>query len=142
MPTYPLHPNCHCKVERIGRVRTRAICDLSKFENYIFHPTKNECKKALFESWGYGIIDLNWLQEELIRQAQEKYANGDFILGKLDKYAQRISIEIILPRKDKIGLVNFMSGWMVYPDGVIINTTPLLLKEVSPSSLTSYYNGG
>lgn len=125
MPTYPLHPNCHCRVERICRVRAKAICDISKFENYIFHPTKNEGKKALFESWGYGIIDSNWLQEEFIRQAQEKYANGDFILGKLDKYGQRISIEIILPRKDKIGSVSFMSGWMVYPVGVIINTTPL-----------------
>lgn len=110
--------------EKIGRVRARAICAFSKFEKYIFHPYNNEGKKALFESWGYGIIDSNWLQEELIRQAQEKYANGDFILGKLDKYGQRISIEIILPRKDKIGTVSFMSGWMVYPDGVIQNTTP------------------
>lgn len=124
MPTYPLHPNCHCKVERIGRVRTRAICDLSKFENYIFHPTKNEGKKALFESWGYGIMDSLWLREELIRQAREKYANGDFVSGKLNEHGQRISIEIILPRKDKIGTVSFMSGFMVYPDGVIQNTTP------------------
>lgn len=124
MPIYPLHPNCHCMVEPIGKIRVKATCALSKFDKYVFHPTKNEGKKALFESWGYGIINSEWLQEEFIRQAQEKYANGDFVLGKLNAYGQRISIEITLPRKDKIGTVTFTSGWMVYPDGVIQNTTP------------------
>ncbi|MEG1882082.1 MAG: hypothetical protein RR207_06515 [Clostridia bacterium] len=126
MPTYPLHPNCHCKVEPIGKVRANAICGLNKFEKYIFNQDleKNSDKKALFESWGYSIIDSCWLQEELVRQAKEKYANGDFMLGKLDSYGQRINIEIILPRKDKIDAIRFMSGWIVYPDGVIQNTTP------------------
>ena len=64
------------------------------------------------------------MQSEFIRQAQEKYKNSDFVLGILDKHGQRINIEITLPRKDKIGTVNFISGWMVYPNGVIKLTTP------------------
>lgn len=79
----------------------------------------------MFESWGYDITDSIWLQKELTRQAQEIYANGDYTLGNLDQYGQRISIIIVLPRKDKAGIVRFLSGWMVYPNGVIVNTTPL-----------------
>ncbi len=78
----------------------------------------------MFESWGYGKMDSQWLQQEFCRQAQEKYANGDFTLDRLDKYGQRINIEITLPRKDGKGEVTFMSGWMVYPDGLIKLTTP------------------
>ncbi len=126
MPEYPLHPNCHCKAEAIRGINANAKCPLSKFDDFIFHPDKinNKGKKALFESWGYAKINSEWLQEELIKQAQEKYANGDFKLGKLDEHGQRINIEIVLPRKDKIGTVTFTSGWMVYPDGVIQNITP------------------
>ena len=69
-------------------------------------------------------MDSQQLQSEFIRQAQEKYKNSDFVLGILDKHGQRINIEITLPRKDKIGTVNFISGWMVYPNGVIKLTTP------------------
>lgn len=125
MPKYPLHLNCHCRIESIYRVNAKAECELSKFSNYIFHPTKNGGKKSLFESWGYDIIDSEWLQAEFIRQAKEKYESGNFVLGKLDNYGQRISIVITLPRKDKIGMVSFTSGWLVYPNGVIKLTTPV-----------------
>ncbi|MGN0788296.1 MAG: hypothetical protein ACI4MY_00040 [Christensenellales bacterium] len=126
MPRYPLHFNCHCRIVKIKKNSIRALCDLSKFNRYIFHPdiNVNKGKKALFESWGYDIMDSEKLQNEFISQAQEKYANGDFILGELNSYGQRILIEIVLPRKNEIGTINLVSSWMVYPDGLIKLITP------------------
>lgn len=124
MPRYPLHFKCHCKLEPVTKIYFNAECPIEKFTNYIFDPIKNGGKKDLFESWGYGKMDSQWLQEEFCRQAQEKYANGDFTLDRLDKYGQRINIEITLPRKDGKGEVTFMSGWMVYPNGKIQLATP------------------
>ena len=49
---------------------------------------------------------------------------GDYELDRLDDYGQRINIEIKLKRKDKNEYVTFYSGWMVYPNGKIILTTP------------------
>ncbi len=84
----------------------------------------NKGKNKLFESWGYDKMDSKWLKQEFERQAKEKYESGNFKLGKLDDYGQRISIEIELPRKDRIGTVKFISGWMVYPNGKIQLATP------------------
>ena len=43
---------------------------------------------------------------------------------KLNKDGQRISIRIELDRKDKSEKVSFISGWMVYPNGLIHLNTP------------------
>lgn len=69
-------------------------------------------------------MDSLWLQQEYCCQAKEKYAKGNFTLNKLDEYGQRINIEITLPRKDGKGNVTFISGWMTYPNGKIMLTTP------------------
>ncbi|MBQ8451822.1 MAG: hypothetical protein IJ538_03500 [Clostridia bacterium] len=45
-------------------------------------------------------------------------------MGVLDSYGQRLSIKITLNRKDGKGQVTFISGWMVYPNGKILLTTP------------------
>ena len=91
-------------------------------------------KKKLFESWGYSIIDSKYLQQEFIKQAKLAYSVGNYELGKLDKHGQRINIEIKLKRKDKDEYVTFRSGWMVYPNGRLVLTTPAL----SPETITSY----
>ena len=124
MPEYPLHPNCHCRLVPILNINFQAECNISKFKDYVFHPINNRGKKALFEGWGYGKIDSKWLQEEFCRQAKDKYANGEFVLGKFDDNGQRINIEITIPRKNGNGTVTFLSGWMVYPDGKIELATP------------------
>ena len=81
-------------------------------------------KKKLFNSWGYTIGDAKWLQSEIEKQALQKYINGDYILGKLNKDGQRISIRIEIHRKDTGNMVSFVTGWMVYPNGHIQLTTP------------------
>ena len=78
----------------------------------------------MFESWGYSIIDATALVQEFTKQAKLKYQCGEYSLGGLDAYGQRISIIINLPKKNGGGVVSFVSGWMVYPDGEIVLTTP------------------
>lgn len=128
MPESPLHPNCHCTAESIpapiAGVTAIAECDIGKFTNYVFNSNKKNGKYALFEAWGYDIIDSEWLQLEFIMQAQEKYASGNYILGKLDIFGQRLNIEITLPRYEGKTSVTFISGWMVYPSGIIKLATP------------------
>ena len=127
MPELPLHPNCHCKVKDIDNpisgVSVIAECVIDKFTQYIFHLTNNGGKKALFENWGYGIMDSKELQTEFIRQAQKKYADGEYELGRLNDFGQRINIIILLLTSNG-DYATFRSGWMVYPDGKIRLTTP------------------
>lgn len=78
----------------------------------------------MFELWGYSIIDSEELQQEFIQQAEKAYSTGNYVLGRLDDFGQRIDIEIKLKRKDKEGYVTFQSGWMVYPNGKIYLITP------------------
>ena len=121
-PEQPLHPNCHCYTIDISSITAKPECSIEKFTKYIF--VNGNSKKDLFESWGYSIKDSEYLQQEFIKQAKLAYSVGDYELGKLDKHGQRINIEIKLKRKDKEGYVTFQSGWMIYPNGKIILTTP------------------
>lgn len=121
-PPKPLHQNCHCYTISIPSITATAECSIEKFTKYIF--ADGNSKKQLFELWGYGILDSRYLQQEFINQAECAYSVGDYELGKIDKYGQRINIIIKLKRKDKNEYVSFISGWMVYPNGKIVLNTP------------------
>ena len=122
-PLHPQHKRCHCKLLDINMPSIKAECAIEKFEEYIFHSISNKGKKQLFESWGYSIIDSQYLQQEFVRQAQIAYSSGNYELGLLNQYGQRINIAITL-KTDKGEYVSFQSGWMVYPDGQIDVITP------------------
>ncbi|MDE6758134.1 MAG: hypothetical protein K2J89_02505 [Clostridia bacterium] len=125
MPEYPLHPNCHCFLVDIAKPQMKAECQEEKFTKYIFSSKyETNGKKKLFSDWGYDKIDSRYLTEEFIGQAEEKYCEGEFELGLLNEYGQRISIIIELDCKDEKGKVKFLTGWMVYPNGNIKLTTP------------------
>lgn len=81
-------------------------------------------KEKLFKEWGYTVDDARWLQTEMERQAREKYISGNYQLGKLNIYGQRINIVIEIPRKDTGEPVTFVSGWMVEPRGKLKLNTP------------------
>ena len=49
---------------------------------------------------------------------EKQYSIGNYKLKNLDKQGQRVAIEINF--KGNI----FYSGWMVYPNGKLQNTTP------------------
>ena len=123
-PPKPLHPNCHCYTIDIPSITAIANCPIEKFTKYVFVPSLIDDKKQLFELWGYDIMDSQYLQQEFIKQAKLAYSVGDYELGLLNEYGQRINIAITLKRKDKNEYVTFRSGWMVYPNGKIVLTTP------------------
>ncbi len=81
-------------------------------------------KEKLFNSWGYTIDDAKWLQSEIEKQALQKYIKGDYKLGLLNQFGQRISIRIEIPRKDTGEMVSFTTGWSVLPNGQIKLNTP------------------
>ena len=119
-----LHINCHCRNKIIYDFHAEAECNIEKFRNYIFLSKEKNDKSNLFKSWGYSKEDSEYLQGEFERQAKTKYRQGEFRLGKLNAFGQRISIEIVLNRKDKLGTISFESVWMVYPYGKIKIITP------------------
>ncbi|MBQ2711178.1 MAG: hypothetical protein IJF66_04455 [Clostridia bacterium] len=122
-PPHPPHKYCHCELVDIKMPSIKAECAIEKFVEYIFHPVNNKGKKDLFESWGYGIMDSQYLQQEFVRQAQIAYSAGEYELDFVDDYGQRINIEITL-KADNGEYVTFNSGWMVYPNGRIVLVTP------------------
>ncbi|MCH5166160.1 MAG: hypothetical protein J1G01_07160 [Clostridiales bacterium] len=122
-PESPLHDNCHCKAEQIDNVTITAECPIEKFTGYIFDAIQNKGKKVLFEHWGFTITDSAFLKSEMEKQAHNAYLAGEYELGKLDSYGQRISIYVTLATKNG-KQISFKTGWMTYPDGKILLTTP------------------
>lgn len=117
-PIWPHHPFCHCTLDPIDfavvLMNAASYSDYSKFDPYLFntHGNYTHTKEKLFAQWGYTVDDAHWLQDEMERQAREKYISGEYILGKLNKDGQRISIRIEIPRKDGTGTVSFYPvGW-------------------------------
>ena len=129
-PFCPHHPYCHCTLEPIDYAyvvkNAAAYSDYGKFDPYLFNTSGiyPHNKEKLFKEWGYTAEDALWLQTEMEKQAQEKYVSGKYKLGKLNKFRQRIDIEINIPRKDKEDTVTFISGWMAEPGGKLKLTTP------------------
>ena len=76
------------------------------------------------KAWGYTVDDARWLQAEIEKQALEKYIAGDYTLGKLNKYGQRINIKVTIQRKGGTSEVSFTTGWMVKPNGKLKLNTP------------------
>ena len=124
------HENCYYRLEAIDylivQMNASAYSDYGKFDPYLFDPNNfyKHGKNKAFESWGYSVDDAKWLQAEIERQAREKYISGEYILGKLNVFGQRINIVIEIPRKDGSVTVTFTSGWMVLPNGKLKLNTP------------------
>lgn len=129
-PKVPQHPRCHCMTRTIPYStvvsRAKAQSAYSKFVPFLFDTNReyNHGKERLFALWGYTVKDAEWIQHEIERQGYYKYISGEYSLKKLDKHGQHIDIRIELNRKNEPGMVSFISGWMVYPDGTIRLATP------------------
>ncbi|MCI8423767.1 MAG: hypothetical protein HFF50_09625 [Lawsonibacter sp.] len=52
-----------------------ADSDYGKFDPYLFNTQGKypHTKEKLFASWGYIVMDVQWFQAEMERQAMEKY---------------------------------------------------------------------
>ncbi len=97
-----------------------------KPENAIFYGNYKDMIIILSIRKRGDIIELysEYLLKENEKQALEKYINGDYILGKLDKYGQRISIKCSILRKDTGETATYTTDWMVCPNGKIRLITP------------------
>lgn len=122
-PKSPLHENCHCRVEHVDSLEITVECPIEKISVYIFNPTEPNGKKKIFTDRGFSIADSAGLKRELERQAYNAYISGNYVLHDFDDYGQRINIVIVLkcPNGETI---KFISGWLVYPNGKIANSTP------------------
>jgi RHS repeat-associated protein len=102
---------------------TVTSADPRKFAEFAFTTDK----APVFRSLGYAPEDADTLAREFERQAAENLLSGDFTLGDLDKYGQRINIEIELrgvgASADKVSYLK--SGWMIRPDGTVTLNTPM-----------------
>jgi len=103
-----------------------AKVDPRKFSEYIFKPGATHGKDVVFRSLGYDAEDSQMLTAEYERQAAEKFANGQYTLGKADQYGQRINIEIELHGTGSAaGKTSYLvSGWIIREDGSITLNTP------------------
>ena len=77
---------------------------IEKFNKYVLVSSLIDDKKQLFELWGYYIMDSEYLRQEFIKQAKLAYLVGDYELGLLNEYGQRINIVITLKRKEKTNM--------------------------------------
>ena len=129
-PQWPHHLACHCILENLSYndvlTKCSAYCSYSKFNPYLFDPDNHykHGKGYMLVSWGYSVEDSNYLKKEVEKQGLEKYINGDYELGLLDEYGQRINIRIEIPNKKNGGTVSFITGWMIRKDGNITLNTP------------------
>jgi RHS repeat-associated protein len=103
-----------------------AVAPVEKFADYIFKEGATHGKDAVFRSLGYNKSHSAELAAVWSRQAAEKYANGQYTLGKLNEWGQRVDIGIdlrgIQGSNGKISHIT--SGWMIQPNGSIILNTP------------------
>ncbi|MGN1222847.1 MAG: hypothetical protein ACI4T1_01805 [Christensenellales bacterium] len=123
MPEQPLHDNCDCRKKDItySNVIYSAIaeCDIKKFTEYVFKNVKDsKGKNKIFYDLGFDINDSEYLQNEYCKQALKQYLLGNYIRKNLDRRGLRLAIPTTLSG------ITFYSGWMLYPEGKIKNTTP------------------
>ncbi len=129
-PKWPHHPFCHCVLKDVPYndilTKSSCKCPYEKINPYLFDPENfyKHGKNAMLESWGYTVHDSTHLKEEIEKQGLEKYKNGNYTLGLLNEYGQRINIRVELPRKNGDGTVSFITGWMIKPNGLIQLNTP------------------
>ena len=129
-PKWPHHLFCHCILEDISYndvlTKSHADCPYSKFNPYLFDPENHygHGKSDMLESWGYSVEDSQYLKEEIEKQGLQKYIDGDYQLGQLNRHGQRISIRVEIPNKSQGGTVSFITGWMVRPNGQLTLNTP------------------
>ena len=130
MPMLPQHEYCHCtivpKSTRIVQAQAKTISPIEKFTEYLFNSNnpKNGGKAKLFKLWGYDKEDSRWMVKESQQQAREKYVAGDYSLGKINEYGQRIHIQMTIPDKETGEMRMFRTAWIVRPHGELVLVTP------------------
>jgi hypothetical protein len=92
----------------------------------VFKDGAQHGKDRVFRSFGYDKTDSQALASDFERQASTSYASGDYTLGKLDQYGQRIDIVVDLHGQGVASgrSARIVTAWMVRADGSITLNTP------------------
>ncbi len=103
-----------------------ALVPIAKFRDYIFKPGATHGKDVVFRNLGYGSEHSDDLVRLYTEQATAKFQRGEYALGRLDEYGQRITIEIeIHGIGEAAGKVSYLkTGWMKESDDFISLNTP------------------
>ncbi len=116
------HPRCHCHEIAIKppTEKTLKVTCADKKINDAY-----ERKFGLINAWGYTETDKSLLKVNLIRSVTEQYLKGEYKIFKYDEFGFRISIQVSVPGiNQKNGKTyKFITGFMVWPNGKIQNTT-------------------
>jgi len=81
----------------VGGAARGATAPVAKFSDYIFKEGATHGKDAVFRGLGYSKEQSGQLAQMWEHQAAARFAKGEYTLGKLDQYGQRINIEIQVP---------------------------------------------
>ena len=116
------HPNCHCKEIAIPNPTEKTISiivDDRKIDD--FYRRKN----GLAVAWGYSFLEKNIFKKEFINSVLNEYLNGNYSIFKYDEHGIQITIIATVPGINyKLGRAyKFQTGFMIYPNGRIENTT-------------------
>ena len=126
MTSLPAFANAVKNASGAGDAAKTVKADVRKFSEYIFKEGSASGKEVVFKNLGYSSKDSELLTKIYKEQASVKYASGNYTLGTLDNFGQRINIEIELPgvgsAAGKTSYIN--SGWMIKADGSISLNTP------------------
>ena len=127
MPKYPQHERCDCMLSSISKPNSQAVatCAMDKFTGYLFSEDyADNGKIKLFKELGFTVDDIDYLKIEMENQALNKYLSGDYVLGKLDRYGQRITVAITGLKSSLKNDIIIKTGWMIRPLGKITCNTP------------------
>lgn len=83
-------------------------------------------KDAVFRSFGYAAGDSEALANSFAQQGAANFDAGNFMMGNLDQFGQRITIPIrLVGQGDAAGrATTVLSGWMITPEGTVRLVTP------------------
>ena len=116
------HPNCHCKEVAIPNPTKSSISiviDDRKIDD--FYRRKN----GLANAWGYSLLEKNDFKKAFINSVLKEYLNGNYVIFKHDGFGIQITIIASIPginyKKGRTYI--FKTGFMIYPNGKIENTT-------------------
>ncbi len=117
------HPNCECK--KLGYATPMSAEIKIRMDNrmdYLF-----DKKNGLIKAWGYLDSDKKELEKIIVEQSKNNYASGNYSIYKHDKYGFAITIYLTIPGKGiKLGrFYKRKSGYIVYPNKTLRNTTPI-----------------
>lgn len=116
------HPHCHCQeipIEEPTEKNVKIVVKEGKIIDFF------DRKYGLSDAWGYTSQNKELFKKEYVNSVTKKYINGEYSIFKYDEFGFQITIIASVPGiNEKQGKnYRFQTGFMVYPNGKIENTT-------------------